>query len=216
MTPEQLQSEGPPPTEVEAAFEWVPQMLPEGPGDANQAAVNPCFVTGGELPTDPTQQCEVTQPPPFTGTELFYNSGFLPDGEMFELRLADDIAPGTYVGFCTLHFTEMISEVTVVPEDQPIPSSEEVNQRGRQQLEELAQQLAPATEPSASEPGQVFAGGGSEEVRNALVTEFLPQETAVSAGEEVSWNFVAPTPSASTLPKTRGCYSPRGITGAST
>ncbi len=135
-------------------------MLPEGPGDANQAAVNPCFVTGGELPTDPTQQCEVTQPPPFTGTELFYNSGFLPDGEMFELRLADDIAPGTYVGFCTLHFTEMISEVTVVPEDQPIPSSEEVNQRAASSSRSWRsswrrQQSRPRPSPARSSP----AGG---------------------------------------------------------
>lgn len=193
LTPEQLESEGPPPPEVAAAFEAIPSMLPEGPGDANQISVNPCFVTSGELPGDPTQQCEVTEPAPFTGTELFYNSGFLPDGETFEFQLAEDIAPGSYVGFCTLHFTEMISEVVVVPEDQDITSSDEVAELGQQQLDVLVEQLAPATEPPENAAaGEVFAGGGSDEVRNALVVEFLPAESDVAAGSPVSWTFIGP------------------------
>lgn len=193
LTPEQLQAEGPPPPEVEAAFERLPAMLPEGPGDANQISVNPCFVTSGDLPDDGTQQCPVTEPEPFTGTETFYNSGFLPDGETFELQLADDIEPGTYVGFCMLHFTEMISEIEVVPEDQEIPSSDEVAELGQQQLDALVGQLAPAAEaPADSAPGEVAAGAGSEELPTALVTEFLPQETEVAAGEQVSWEFVGP------------------------
>ncbi|HSH58823.1 MAG TPA: hypothetical protein VK988_04110 [Acidimicrobiales bacterium] len=193
LTPEQLQSEGPPPPELEAAFERIPSMLPEGPGDANQVSVNPCFVASGDLPDDPTQQCEVTEPAPFTGTETFYNSGFLPDGETFELQLADDIAPGSYVGFCTLHFTEMISEVVVVPEDQKIPSSQEVALLGQQQLDVLVEQLAVAAEPPENaEAGEVAAGAGSEEVRNALVVEFLPTEIDVAAGAPVAWTFVGP------------------------
>ncbi|MEO6652355.1 MAG: hypothetical protein ABIP17_06840, partial [Ilumatobacteraceae bacterium] len=67
LTPEQLQSEGPPPPELEAAFALIPSMLPDGPGDANQNSVNPCFVEAGEeIPTDPAQQCPVTEPSPFT------------------------------------------------------------------------------------------------------------------------------------------------------
>jgi plastocyanin len=193
LTPEQLESDGPPPPEVEAAFEAIPAMLPEGPGDANQASVNPCFVASGDLPEDQTQQCEVTEPAPFTGTETFYNSGFLPDGETFELQLADDIAPGTYVGFCTLHFTEMISEIVVVPEDQEIPSADQVADLGQQQLDDLVEQLVPVAEPPAdAAPGEVLAGAGSEEARNALVTEFLPQEVEVAAGDQVSWSFTGP------------------------
>lgn len=193
LTPEQLESEGPPPPEVEAAFERLPSMLPEGPGDANQISVNPCFVASGDLPDDETQQCEVTEPAPFTGTETFYNSGFLPDGETFELQLADDIEPGTYVGFCMLHFTEMISEVTVVPADQEIPSADEVADLAQEQLDAMVEALAPAAEPpAAADPGEVAAGAGSEEAPKGLVTEFLPNEIEVAAGEQVSWEFVGP------------------------
>ncbi|HWH34550.1 MAG TPA: hypothetical protein VNT56_04450 [Acidimicrobiales bacterium] len=193
LTPEQLESEGPPPPEIEAAFEAIPPMLPEGPGDANQASVNPCFVVSGDVPDDPTQPCEVTEPAPFTGTETFYNSGFLPDGETFELQLADDIAPGTYVGFCTLHFTEMISEVVVVPEDQEIPSSDEVEELGRQQLDDLVAELAPAAEvPADVEAGGVSAGAAPEDVTNAMVLEFLPTDVEIASGDSVSWEIVGP------------------------
>ena len=40
-----------------------------------------------------------------------------------ELKLADDLAPGTYTGFCMLHFTEMVSTIEVVPKETPIPSA---------------------------------------------------------------------------------------------
>jgi plastocyanin len=193
LTPEQLEAEGPPPAEVAAAFEALPGMLPEGPGDANQISVNPCFVASGDLPEDGTQQCEVTEPAPFTGTETFYNSGFLPDGETFELQLADDIEPGTYVGFCMLHFTEMISEIVVVPEDQEIPSADQVADLGQQQLDALAAQLAPLAEaPDDADPGEVAAGVGSEEIRGAMVAGFVPQDVEVAAGEQVSWSFFGP------------------------
>lgn len=194
LTPEQLaDEEGPPPPELEAAFERLPAMLPEGPGDANQISVNPCFVESGDLPEDPTQQCEVTEPAPFTGTETFYNSGFLPDGETFEVQLADDIAPGTYVGFCMLHFTEMTSEIVVVGHDEAAPSSEEVTEAGQEQLDDMVAQLASAAEvPADAEDGQVAAGAGAEEIRNALVIEFLPEDIEVAAGEVASWNFFGP------------------------
>ena len=54
LTPEQM--EGEPPAELMEAFDRIPAMLPDGPGDANQASVNPCFVVSGDLPDDPTQQ----------------------------------------------------------------------------------------------------------------------------------------------------------------
>lgn len=194
LTPEELESEGPPPPELMAAFEAVPSMLPEGPGDANQSSINPCFVAAGEdLPEDESAQCDVTEPAPFDGTEVFYNSGFLPDGETFELQLADDIEPGTYVGFCTLHFVEMISEVTVVPADQEIPSAGEVDDEGQEQLDALIEQLEPAAEdPESPGDGEVQAGAGSEELPNAMVVEFLPDEIEVGVGDEVTWTFVGP------------------------
>lgn len=195
LTPEQLaDEEAPPPPELDAAFAKIPGMLPEGPGDANQISVNPCFVASGDLPTDGAKQCDVTEPAPFTGTEVFYNSGFLPDGETFELQLADGIEPGTYVAFCTLHFTEMISEVEVVADDVETPSADEVAEAGQTELDELIEAAAPAYEEAQSggEPGTVQTGIGSEDAEKVLITEFAPVDLEVDAGDTITWAFNGP------------------------
>lgn len=195
LPPEALESEGPPPPEIEEAFGKIPSMLPEGPGDADQRSVNPCFVPAGEeIPEDGAEPCPVTEPEPFTGTETFYNSGFLADGERFEMQLADDIEPGTYTGFCTLHFTEMTSTIVVVPEDQEIPGADEVADEGQAQLEAIASTLAPAVEAAAEEvpEGEVLAGVTDEDVSGALANEFIPADLEVDAGEPVTWNVNGP------------------------
>jgi plastocyanin len=195
------QSDGPPPAEYEETFARVdeifsslPAMLPEGPGDANQISVNPCFITTGEIPTDATQPCEVQEPEPFTGTETFYNSGFLPDGATFEMQLADDLAPGTYIGMCILHFTEMTSTIEVVADDVDIPDAAAVAEEGQQQLDEFSSALATAVTDAeaAATPGTVQAGIGSEEQPAALGTEFVPGDVAVAAGGAVTWNLAGP------------------------
>ncbi len=195
LTPEQLQSEGPPPPELEAAFGAIPAMLPDGPGDANQNSVNPCFVSEGEaVPDDVSTQCPVTEPSAFTGTETFYNSGFLPDGEIFSMEIAEDIAPGTYLAFCTLHFTEMISEVTVVPADEPVPTPDEVAALAQEQLDKFVDEMLPTVDAAkaAATPGKVLAGLGSEAVPAVLDVDFIPADATAAAGEAVTWSIVGP------------------------
>lgn len=198
---EVLNADGPPPAEYEETFAQVdeifgslPAMLPEGPGDANQISVNPCFITTGEIPTDATQPCEVQEPEPFTGTEVFYNSGFLPDGATFEMQLADDIAPGTYIGFCILHFTEMTSEIEVVADDVEIPDAAAVAEEGQEQLDGYASALAAAVAEAEAgvTPGTVQAGLGSEDAGPTLATEFVPGDAEIAAGDAVTWNVVGP------------------------
>ncbi len=200
--PEEVRNgDGPPPEEyadafarVEEIFGSLPAMLPEGPGDANQVSVNPCFVTEGEIPADATKACDVQEPEPFTGTEVFYNSGFLPDGETFELTLADDIAPGSYVGFCMLHFVEMTSEIEVVADDVEVPDAAAVAEEGQQQLDAWAASLATAVSDaeSAATPGVVQGGIGAEDAGPTLGTEFVPGDAAIKAGESVQWNLAGP------------------------
>ena len=200
-TPEQLAADEPPP-EFQALFPY--SMLPEGPGDANQVSANPCFVVSGEMPKDTTKPCEVREPAPFTGQEVFYNSGFLPDGETFEVELADDITPGSYQGFCMLHLTEMISTITVVPEAQDVPSADEVTREAEQQRQAL---LAHAEEHAAkaeagAKPGEVLAGDPPEEEgaeegppkpnTTAGIAQFTPAEISVKSGESVTWNVNGP------------------------
>jgi plastocyanin len=173
----------------------IPPMLPEGPGDANQNSVNPCFVASGDIPADPTTSCPVTKTPgPFDGSATFWNSGFLADGATFDLQLSKDIKPGKYLGFCTLHFTQMISEIDVVAADQAIPSPDAVLAEGRKQLEDLTSKLTKvaADGQAASTPGQVQAGLGLPDVPNVLVTEFAPKAQAVKAGESVTWTINGP------------------------
>ncbi|MGH9274808.1 MAG: hypothetical protein ACRDZU_09190 [Acidimicrobiales bacterium] len=201
VPPEVLESDGPPPAEYEETFARVdeifgslPAMLPEGPGDANQISVNPCFITTGEIPTDATQPCEVREPEPFTGTETFYNSGFLPDGETFEMQLADDIEPGSYIGFCILHFTEMTSEIEVVADDVEIADAATVAEEGQEQLDAIAAALAEAVAAAEVTPGTVQSGIFSEATAptTALADVFAPENAEIAAGEAVTWNVAGP------------------------
>lgn len=200
-TPEQLASDEPPPA-FEPLLKYA--MLPEGPGDANQVSANPCFVTTGDLPADTTQPCSDQEPAPFTGKEVFYNSGFLPDGEEFELQLADDIAPGVYKGFCMLHFTEMVSTIEVVAEGVDVPSAAEVKEQADEELEALAGKAkeAQAKAKSSTKPGTVLAGdpigeeeeeGGPPKPNTSVgLAEFSPDEISVASGGSVTWNVNGP------------------------
>src|SRR5438270_13699407 len=43
------------------AFEKLPTLLPQGPGDAHQNAAQPCYLSTGEPPTDPNTACPKAQ-----------------------------------------------------------------------------------------------------------------------------------------------------------
>ena len=200
-TPEQLASDEPPPA-FEPLLKYA--MLPEGPGDANQVSANPCFVTTGALPEDTTKPCAEQEAAPFTGKEVFYNSGFLADQEEFEVKLADDIAPGTYRGVCMLHFTEMISTITVVAEDDDVPSAEEVEAEGEEELAAMtakAKEAKVKAEASVKE-GEVLAGDpvGEEEEQagppkpntSVGLVDFTPKEVSVASGGSVTWTINGP------------------------
>jgi plastocyanin len=204
--PDVQSGQTPPPDDVNTQFNdlsaKIPSMLPQGPGDAVQTSVNPCFVVTGEIPSDGTQSCPVTKPPgKFTGTETFWNSGFLSDAGTFDLALAADIKPGTYVGFCTLHTILMTSEVDVVPASQPIPSSADVLAAGKKELDDLTASLAPTVSDAqkVATPGKVQAGVGPTDAAPIVVaTEFAPKDTSVKVGDTVTWS-IAPLPSPHTI-----------------
>jgi plastocyanin len=196
LTPEQQSGEEPPPAELEAAMAAIPPMLPDGPGDAIQSSVNPCFVAaGGEVPTDPAAMCDVTTVSPFTGTEVFYNSGFLPDGATFEMPLADDLAPGTYYGLCTLHLVEMIFTLDVVAADAAVATPDEAAAVGGEEFDadvaEGQAALDAATAMVAEMPGQVIAGAGSDE-SNVMVNQFFPADLTVAVGDPVTFTMMGP------------------------
>lgn len=181
----------------------IPALLPDGPGDAIQAAAQPCFLPAGEDPpaSDACSKAQQKQGE-FTGTETYYNSGFLADGDHFKVTLAKDIAPGTYSYFCTLHRAGMSGEITVVAADQTAQTADEVAKAGEKELSTKLASLGttltaikagtlPPFLPTAS-PTSVIVGGGSQDVQDAVPVLFGPDSTSVKVGGKVTWTVLGP------------------------
>jgi plastocyanin len=191
---------GPDATDEPAELKKLPALLPEGPGDANQMAANPCFLATGDPPADAA--CPKVAQPAFDGTQVVYNSGFLPDGADFEVKLADDIKPGTYNFFCLLHREGMTGQVTVVADGAKAQTPDEVAKAGKDRVDEITGKLANAASAlekgtlppfvTAAKPGEVVAGGGDPSVEEALIAEFGPKETKIPVGGAVTWTIIGP------------------------
>lgn len=184
--------------EVEALDAALPELLPEGPGDANQLGANPCFVAGDKPPADTEKACPKVEQPAFDGTQAVYNSGFLPNDETFEVELAADLAPGTYNYFCLLHRQGMVGTVTVVPEAQKAQTADEVEKAAEKGLQETAAQLRPKFEELKKTPadkpfaGQPPSDSEEEEEGHGFLAPFAPEEIAINAGEAVTWTVFGP------------------------
>lgn len=182
-------------TRALALDEKLPALLPDGPGDANQLAANPCFLATGD--PNPEQACEKTAQPAFDGKQTVYNSGFLPDDATFDVTLADDIAPGTYNYFCLLHRQGMTGTITVVADDADVPSADEVAKAAADELEsKYASKLRPsATEIAKAPVGEAVAGSPpleGEEDLAASLNSFGPENATIKAGEAVTWTVFGP------------------------
>ncbi len=191
--------------QFEAAMADLPWMFPDDFPDepVNQNVAQPCYLDEGGPPKDPATPCddEDQRQPPFNGRQSYYNSGYIhyeePHGNTFEVPLADDIAPGTYNYYCNLHGPFMAGTVTVVSEDQPIPSQEEVSRQARAEIDEQAGPLIASWEAAKAGDteleGQTYqpplAGWHTPGV-HGFVSEFYPKEIRTRAGETVTWSFV--------------------------
>lgn len=202
--------EEPPPEvieEFEAATEDLPWMLSDDPSQlVNQNAAQPCFLEDGGPPEDPTTSCadEDQVQPAFDGTHSYYNSGFIPyegtSGNKFTVELADDIEPGVYSYYCNLHGPFQAGTITVVDEDEPIPSAEDVARQTRDEIEAAARPLIDVFEAARSgEIEEIFgqplepplAGMAAEDPTvHAFVSEFIPETLRIQVGEKVTWTFV--------------------------
>lgn len=180
----------------------VPALLPDGPGDAIQAAAQPCFLAEG-APPESGDACSADEQeqPAFDGTQTYYNSGFLADGDVFSVPLSDDIAPGDYSFFCTLHRGGMTGTLSVVGADEEADAPEDVESAGADALDAMEAELAPVAEamqqgllpPFITEaaPGSVIAGG-STETSAGIVSEFGPETIDIAAGDTVTWTVLGP------------------------
>ena len=182
-----------PPPPPPAEMLKLPDLLPQGPGDALQSAAQPCFLASGEPPVAPETAClkEQQQQPAFNGKQTYFNSGWMTSDKVFQVKLSDDIAPGTYRVMCLLHREGMTGKITVVAKGVPVQSPAEAEQKGNKQLADLVTALQPAHDQlRTATADQAWAGFGSENVRNAGINEFSPKPVSIPVGGSVTWTVL--------------------------
>src|SRR5581483_9813463 len=126
-----------------AAFAKLPSMFPDGQGDLNQNAAQPCYLASG----DPSKYkgatpCPKVTQPEFDGKQAYYSSGFLKEGTTFSMKLAKDITPGTYHYYCNVHGPMMSGSFTVVGKDAKAPTADEVTAAGASEFKKVSDKLS--------------------------------------------------------------------------
>jgi plastocyanin len=184
---------GPPPPDMAS----LPSLFPQGPGDVNQNAAQPCFLATGAPPSDASKACPQGAQPAFNGKQTYYNSGFLPAGATFKVKLAPDTAPGDYHFYCNLHGAPMSGTITVKAKDAKVPSAAEVDKAGTAEKDALVNKLLPAYNDAKAGkfplPGVKYvAGYGSQDVQAALIDEFIPATIEAKVNQKVSWTMIGP------------------------
>ena len=142
LTPAQQHANAPP-SAARAADAALPQLFPQGPGDAIASAADKCFVQSG---TPGTSLCPLSQheQPDFNGTQSYYNSGWLDANQKFTVHFSSSTAPGTYRFMCLLHREFMSGKVTVAPVSKTIQSPATQFATGQKQQAGMEAQLAHA------------------------------------------------------------------------
>ena len=172
----------------------------------NQNGAQPCFLETGAPPTDPDTRCPRREQPRFTGRHAYYSSGFIPfegeDGNQFDLPLSDDIDPGDYHFYCTLHGPGQSGTVRVVPKGEPIPSQSDVDRAARtvildqfvRPLEAALRAARPQPLVGVDAPPGIRTWGGLVHQRHlehahGSVNEFIPESVRTTVGSEVTWTL---------------------------
>jgi len=198
LTPAQQQANRPPPS-FAAADSALPQLFPQGPGDAVPSAANPCFLPSG---TPGTSLCPLSQhvQPDFNGSQSYYNSGWLDANQRFRVHISSATAPGTYRFMCLLHREFMSGKLTVAPSSKTIESPSEQYALGQKQQATMEAKLAPAVValrqgnppvPHVTLPGEnpALVGSGAPNV-NAQIDEYGPGTIKIPVGGSVTWYFL--------------------------
>lgn len=179
-----------PPPAVQAALKKVPDLLPQGPGDAIQAAAQPCFQATGPAPL--VNPCTV-KTGEFTGSESLVTSGWLDPNAPFVLKISDAATPGVYNFYCQLHGPDMGGTLTIADKTTSIPSVDEVKATGATELAAAAKLLEPGVaQLSAGTPAKAIAGTGVEASQAGLIDGFGPKAITIPVGGKVTWAVFGP------------------------
>jgi len=190
------QATEPPPEDVK-----LPVLLPNGPGDAVQAAAVKCALATGDPPTKDACTTEQQKVGDFTGTETYYNSGWLAPNDSFSMKLSSTLKPGDYTYMCLLHREGMVGKLTVVAKGTDVPSASEQTATGKSENAATAAKLKPAADALATGtvpgldvvpkgPNNAVAGSGALDVQDAFVSEFGPKDVSIATGGSVTWTVV--------------------------
>ncbi|MDX6196988.1 MAG: hypothetical protein QOJ79_139 [Actinomycetota bacterium] len=179
---------GPPPP----ALARIPQVLPQGPGDAIQAGAQPCVVGAkGTLPTKAA--CPVQEEPAFAGTEQLVSSGWFGVDSTWSMTFSPSTPPGDYRMMCQIHGPEMTGTVSVVDAATPIKDAAAVQAQGEAERSAILAKLAPGLAMLAkATPAKAFAGSGVPSVETAMITQFGPQDIKIPVGGTVNWTVLGP------------------------
>jgi plastocyanin len=198
LTPAQKNSSRPPAAFLRADAK-VPQLLPQGPGDAVQSTANPCFVASGEPPKKGA--CPKVAQPAFDGSQSFYNSGWLNSKQKFTVHISSSTPAGTYRFMCALHREGMTGRVVVVPASTQVASPAAQFAAGQRVLAGLEKKLAPALKAERqgkppvpiAVPGApyVLAGSGEPNAEGGIA-EFGPRVVTIPVGGSVTWWLIGP------------------------
>ncbi len=178
--------EGPPPPE----FLKLPQVLPDGPGDAIQAGAQPCVVAAAAaLPKQAA--CPTQDEPAFDGTEQLATSGWLGADEDWTLKLSPAVKPGDYRFICQIHGPEMTGTLTVADPATAVKDPAAVDAEGEAERAALLQKLQPGFAMLAkATPDKAFAGGISEAAQTAFISQFGPSAVKIPVGGAVTWTVL--------------------------
>lgn len=188
LTPAQKQ--GQPPAAIRAAFKKVPQLLPDGPGDAIQAGAQPCYQASGQPSLKAA--CAV-HTGDFTGTESLVTSGWLDPNAPFTLKIADTATPGSYNFFCQLHGPDMGGILTIADKATAVPSPADVTTAGDAAIvTDTGKLAATAASLATATPAHAMAGALSKTFQQGGVAGFGPHVITIPVGGTVTWTVFGP------------------------
>ena len=159
----------------------------------SQAAAQPCFLASGAPPKSGACSKEQQTQVAFDGTQVFVNSGYLADKQVFALKLADSIKAGTYNFICLLHGAGMTGKITVVDKGQPAQTNDEVKAKATEQLNQKVQALQPGVDAAkGANAASAFAGIISEKAQDSQASAFAPTQLTIPVGGSVTWKVFGP------------------------
>ena len=177
------------------ALKKVPDLLPQGPGDAYQAAAQPCVLTAGAPAVkDISKPCADTKPGEFDGTQELFTSGWLAPDTPFSVKVADTAKPGTYHFYCQLHGPQAMSgTLTVAAAGTNVPAPADVATTASTELGAFVDSLKKAASGIAhGTAAHAFAGAFDQKVQNGQVNAFGPATLSIPVGGTVAWQVFGP------------------------